>query len=149
MDVIAPPLMTVINLGLYGREYDVKIAFLDIESLRKHRHELSVLLHENTIDAIGLWETRLDNKVTDSTVSIEGYRVFRHHRELIVGDVAIYLKEDFLEHSIKLKSDVLELLVLELAPQHSKPPISGIDPPHLDIKLLFIIELKNGFYVIL
>ena len=45
------------------------IVFLNIVSLRKHRHELSVLLHENSIDAIGLCETRLDNKVTDSKVT--------------------------------------------------------------------------------
>ena len=58
-------------------------------SLRKHRHELSVLLNENSIDAIGLCETRLDTKVTDSNVLIAGYRIFRNDRDLN-GGVAVY-----------------------------------------------------------
>ena len=54
----------------------LKIAFLNIVSLCKRGYKLSVLLHENNIDAIGLCETRLDNKVTDLIISIAGYRAF-------------------------------------------------------------------------
>ena len=51
----------------------LKIAFLNIVSLRKHMHELEIILRENEIDIIGLSETRLDSTVTDPMVSIEGY----------------------------------------------------------------------------
>ena len=93
-----------------------------------------MLLHAHSIDAIGLCETRLDNKAIDSNVSIAGCRVFRNDRNLNGGGVAICIKEDFPEPSIKLKSDALELLVLEHAPESSKsfymacwyrPPTSG------------------------
>ena len=95
-----------------------------------------MLLHENSIDAFGLYETRLDNKVTDSNASIAGYRDFSNDRDLNGGGLAICIKEDFPELSVRLKSDALGLLVLELAPKHSKyfylacwyrPPTSGID----------------------
>ena len=104
--------------------------------MRKHRHKLSVLLHDNDIDVIGLCETRLDEKVPDSDVSIAGYKIFRNDRDLNGGGVAIYVKENFPEPSVKLKSDSLELLVLELASKNSKsffvacwyrPPTSGVD----------------------
>ena len=104
--------------------------------MRKHRHELSVLLHDNDIDVIGLCETRLDEKVADSDVSIAGYKIFRNDRDLNGGGVAIYVKESFPEPSVKLKSDSLELLVLELVPKNSesfflacwyRPPTSGVD----------------------
>ena len=104
--------------------------------MRKRRHELNVLLHDNDIDVIGLCETRLDEKVPDSDVSIAGYKIFRNDRDLNGGGVAIYIKENFAEPSVKLKSDSLELLVLELAPKNSKsffvacwyrPPTSGVD----------------------
>ena len=79
-----------------------------------------MLLHENSIDAIGLCETMLDNKVTDSDVSIVSYRIFRNDRDLSGGGVAIYVKEDFPKTSVKLKSDTLLLLVLEHVQKHSK-----------------------------
>ena len=41
----------------------LKVAFLNIASLCKHRPGLSVLLNENSIDAIGLCETSLDIKL--------------------------------------------------------------------------------------
>ena len=37
-----------------GKKNGHKIAFLTIAPLRKHIHELSVLLHEKNIEAIGL-----------------------------------------------------------------------------------------------
>ena len=78
------------------------------------------MLHDNDIDVIGLCETRLDETVTDSDVSIAGYKIFRNDRDLNGGGVAIYVKESFPEPSVKLKSDSLELLVLELAPKNTK-----------------------------
>ena len=41
----------------------LKIAFLNIVSLRKYKDELGVILHDNDIDIIGLSETRLDENI--------------------------------------------------------------------------------------
>ena len=95
-----------------------------------------MLLHDNEIDLIGLCETRLHEKVADSDISIAGYKILRNDRDLNGGGVAMYVKESFPEPSVKLKSDSLELLVLELVPKNRKsfflacwyrPPISGVD----------------------
>ena len=92
-----------------------------------------MLLHEHSIDANGLFETRLDNKVTNSNVSIADCRVFWKDRKLNKGGIAVYFKEYFHEPSIKLKNNALDFLVLELVPKHIKLSIchAGIDPRHL------------------
>ena len=79
------------------------MASLHIVSLRKHRHELEIILRENEIDIIGVSETRLDGTVTDSMVSIEGYRIFRNDRDANGGGVAIYVKNSLPEPKVKLK----------------------------------------------
>ena len=56
--------------------------------------------------------------MTDSDVSITGYKILRNDQDLNRGGVAIYVKESLPEPSIKLKSASLELLVLELKPEH-------------------------------
>ena len=51
----------------------LKIAFLNIVSLSKYKNELSIILHDNDIDIIGLSETQLDDRITDTEVLIEGF----------------------------------------------------------------------------
>ena len=99
----------------------LKIAFVNIVSLRKHKHELEIILKENEIDIIGLSETRLDNTISDPMVSIEGFRIFRNDRNANGGGVAIYVKNSIPEPVVKLKSDNLELLSMEIFPGHARP----------------------------
>ena len=115
----------------------LKIAFLNIVSLRKRKSELGIILHDNNIDIIGLSETRLDSKVNDSEVSIHGYRIFRNDRDSNGGGVAVYVRENLPEPIIKIKSDKLELISLEVSHNiHAKslhlvcwyrPPTAGVD----------------------
>ena len=114
----------------------LKIAFLNIVSLRKHRRELKIVLNDNDIDIIGLSETRLDETVRDSDVNINGYSIYRNDRNANGGGVAIYVKESLSEPTVKIKSDKLELVALEFTSNHAKPflvmcwyrpPTSGVD----------------------
>ena len=114
----------------------LKIAFLNIVSLRKHRRELEIVLNDDDIDIIGLSETRLDETVRDSDVNIDGYNIYRNDRNANGGGVAIYLKESLSEPTVKIKSDKLELVALKFTSNHTKPflvmcwyrpPTSGVD----------------------
>ena len=68
----------------------LKIAFLNIVSLRKNKSELRIILHNNNINIIGLSETRLDSKVNNSEVSIHGYRIYRNDRGSNGGGVTVF-----------------------------------------------------------
>lgn len=115
----------------------LKIAFLNIVSLRKHKSELELVLHNNDIDVIGLSETRLAKTVPDSVVSIEGYRIYRNDRDANGGGVAMYVKESLPEATIKVASNKLELIALEVSPSNHarpfhivcwyRPPTAGVD----------------------
>ena len=88
-----------------GRGIVLRLLFLNIVSLRKHRNELSIILHDNDIDIIGLSETRLDENIGDAEVSIEGYKIFRNDRNANGGGVAIYVKDTLPEPKIKQNCD--------------------------------------------
>ena len=69
-------------------------------------------------------------------VSIEGYRIFRNDRDANGGGVAIYVKNSLPEPKVKLKSENLELLSVEISPGRAKPfllvcwyrpPTCGVD----------------------
>ena len=105
-------------------------------SLKRYRHELNVILYENDIDIIGLSETRLEKKTEDHELSIEGYKIFRNDRDSNGGGVAIYVKDSLSVPTIKLKSDKLEVLYLEIKPTNARsfflvcwyrPPTSSVD----------------------
>ena len=115
----------------------LKITFLNIVSLRKYRIELEVLLHDNDIDIIGLSETRLGKTISDTSVSIEGYRMYHNDRDINGGGVAIYIKDSVPEPVLKITSKKLEFLSLEIQPSHyckpfnvvcwHRPPTNSID----------------------
>ena len=79
------------------------------------------MINDHDIDIIGLSETRLDETISDSEVSINGYNIFRNDRDVNGGGVAIYVKASLPEPTVKIKNENLELISLEIAPQHAKP----------------------------
>ena len=119
-------------------------------SLRKHKSELGIILHDNNIDIIGLSETRLDSKVNESEVSIHGYRIFWNDRDSNGGGVAVYVRENLPEPIIKIKSDKLELISLEVSHNiHAKslhlvcwyrPPTAGVD----ELAFEYLREILKG-----
>ena len=76
------------------------------------------MLNDYDIDIIGLCETRLDKTIIDSEVSISGYNIFRNVNG---GGVVIYVKASLPEPTVRIKSENLELISLEIAPKHAKP----------------------------
>ena len=69
-------------------------------------------------------------------VSIEEYRTLHNDRDAIRGGIAIYVKDGLPEPKVKLKSENLELLPVEISPGRAKPflivcwyrsPTCGVD----------------------
>ena len=124
-----------------GKKNGLLLASLNIVSLRKHIHELEIILNDYNIDILILNETRLEPLIDDKEVTIPGYKIYRNDRNKNGGGVAIYVKDDLPEPKIRLKSSNLELLCLEFTPRHAKaffviawyrPPTSAVDNPSFE-----------------
>ena len=59
----------------------LKIAHLNIQSLRNKIDHLNILLHDNNIDILCITETWLTNEIDDSEISIPGYSICRNDRD--------------------------------------------------------------------
>jgi hypothetical protein len=58
----------------------LKIAHINICSLRNKVHEIDNLLTSENINILGISETHLDNSFDDAVVTIHGYRICRKDR---------------------------------------------------------------------
>ena len=118
----------------------IKMAQLNIVSLRKSKPELEVLLNDNKLDITELNETRLHKNTKDRELQIDGYEIYRNDRD--TGDgVAMYVRSS-LSHDYRddATDPKLEILGIEILPNHSKsftilhwyrPPTSEIGTPYL------------------
>ena len=115
----------------------VKIAHLNIVSLRKNKLELEVLVNDHKFDVLGLCETRLNENVQDRELRIDGYEIYRNDRDTSGGGVAMYVNNTLSHHRREDITDPkLEILGIEVTPKHAKafvilcwyrPPTSDID----------------------
>jgi len=126
----------------YSRKRNgLKIASLNIVSLRKCKDELGITLNDNEIDVIGLNETRLDENISDRELRIEGYKIFRNDRYVQRGGVASYIKESLDVLRLDHQMNSLELLSLEIKPKKARyiflvswyrPPTTNVDDSTLE-----------------
>ena len=80
-----PPKCNITGKGL-------KFAHLNVVSLIKNFEEIKLFLEVNDIDILALNETRLDETVFDSEITIPLYKLIRKDRNKQGGGVAIYFK---------------------------------------------------------
>ena len=104
----------------FRKKNGLMIASLNIVSLRKQRHELEIIMNNHKIDILALNETRLDRKVEDREVHIPGYKIYRNDRNIDGVGVAIYAKDTLPDPKVRIKSNDLELLCLEIILQQAK-----------------------------
>ena len=70
------------NLNIYS---------LNIFSLMSHLDELRLLIEDKKPHIIGINETKIDQLINDSDISIEGYDVVRRDINKFGGGVALYI----------------------------------------------------------
>ena len=85
---------------------------------------------------MGLCDMRLEKKIEDHELSIEWYKIFRNDRDSNGGGVAIYVEDSLSVPTIKIRSDELEILSLEIKPTNARsfllvcwysPPTFSVD----------------------
>ena len=105
----------------------LKIAHLNIQSLRNKVDHLNMLLHNSNIDCLCLTETWLTEDIDDTTLKIDDYIFCRIDRkDKGHGGIACYIKEsiNFKENTDLYINDV-EALWIEINLPYTKPIILG------------------------
>ena len=99
-----------------------KIAFLNIASLPKHIDELRLNMQHQYLDILVFNETRLDETISNSEISIEKYTLVRNDRTRHGGGVAMYIRNSInFNHRNDLHDEALEFLCVEISKPKVKP----------------------------
>lgn len=90
---------------------------LNVNGLRSKFPEIHELLNHDTMNVLGLCETKIDSSFTSAQFHIDGYRLYRRDRNSRGGGVAMYV-QSHLPHRrrLDLECDVIgiENIVLEV-----------------------------------
>lgn len=135
----------------------LRVAHLNICSLRNKVAELCTIVQENNIQIMAISETHLNDTIEDSEVNIQGYNVFRMDRDGKGGGTACYIKEHI---PAKVRKDLgmggVEALWLQVHLPHLKPilicccyrpPSSNID--YLDKICTMLQKVTDSDYDII
>ncbi len=102
------------------------------------------MLSDSEIDVFAINESKIDNSVKDSEISIPGYNMIRRDRNRFGGGVVVYIREihSFYERK-DLNSDDLEMICIEICKPRSKPFLISAwhRPPNSEIKLFDFFEI--------
>ena len=69
------------------------IASINVNSLLRHIDLIRLLINDLGIHILAVNETKIDDKVDNNLVSIEGYSIKRSDRNRNGGGVALYVKD--------------------------------------------------------
>ena len=73
-----------------AKQRGLKIASLNVNSLRKHIDEIRTML---LFDVFVINESKIDSTIPDSEINIPGHNIIRKDRNTHGGGVVIYIRE--------------------------------------------------------
>ena len=110
---------------LFDRKRGFLICSLNAPSLLKHKSEIAMLLRDNKIDIFALNETKIDEIVDDSLISIDGYFHERHDRNRHGGGVLVYIKDTITYEKLQTPDNSrlcdLGTITIQVKPKCAKP----------------------------
>ena len=129
---------------------------LNINSLLNKIDELRYIARSSNAAVIGITETKLDNTVYDSEVTVDGCNIVRNDRNRKGGGVACYIRNNICFNRKACISDNIENIFIDLLFPKTKPISVGIiyKPPSQSQFLQQIItefealDLDNEIYVL-
>ena len=98
----------------------------------KHPDELRVLADHQKPDILAINETKIDDKISDKEIAIDGYYVERSYKTKFRGDVAMYIHNS-VEYKIRndLMNFEIECLTIQVKIGMSKPfLVTSLYSPH-------------------
>ena len=142
-----------------GFRKGMAIATLNIYRLTTHIDELRLVMEEKNIHILAINETKLDELMPASLVSVDGYSLEREDRNFFGGGVAIYIKNTINYEVIKnIPETTLEILCIKILPKQAEPfvIVSWYRPPLSQVacfeeleNVLRFLELSNNGMILL
>ena len=104
---------------------------LNINGLHNKIDELRYIARSCNTSVIGITETKLDNTVYYSQVTVDGYNIVRNDRNRNGGGVACYIRNNICFNRKNCLSDNIENIFIDLLFPKTKPISVGIiyNPP--------------------
>ena len=99
---------------------------INVNSLLPKIEEMRLIAKLSKATVIGISESKLDNTVPDSEVSIEGYNLLRYDRNRHGGGVACYVRNDICYSTKCIFSSLIENITIDILLPQSKPITIGI-----------------------
>ena len=99
---------------------------LNINGLLNKIDELRYIARSSNAAVIGITETKLDNTVYDSEVTVDGYNIVRNDRNRKGGGVACYIRNNICFNRKACISDNIENIFIDLLFPKTKPISVGI-----------------------
>ena len=121
---------------------------LNVNSLLNKVDEVRHIASISNVSVFGLTETKLDNSVYDSEVSIDGYTLIRNDRNRHGGGVAFYIKNEICFNIKNIFSHEIENIFIDILLPKTKPFTVGVfyrPPNNID----FLKEITNDFLKLL
>ena len=129
----------------YGK--GVRIAHLNIQSLRYKLDHVKLFLYDNDIDVFCITETWLNEDFNDDFIQIDGYnvcRLDRTHKEH--GGIVCYIKNGISYKQINnFDDDLIEALWVELNLPQTKPILLGTVYRPPDSKAAYLSRIDSLF----
>lgn len=72
-------------------QHGFKLASLNISKLTTHIDELRIFVAYYAIDTLSIYETKLNETISDNEVNILGYDLVRHYRTTDAGEEYTFL----------------------------------------------------------
>ena len=123
---VHPPLpasSTSMNLNGNG----LKLAHLNVRSLRNKIDLVRYLLFQNPFDIFAISESWLDCTISNTDMGIDGYIIERKDRNLMGGGIACYVRSNLTHvRRTDLENEQLEIMWLEIKLNKSKPWLVGV-----------------------
>ena len=116
----------------------LKIAHVNICSLRNKVNEINNFLVTDYIHILSNSETHLDNTFDDTVVAIQGYNIDRKYRSANSGGVDVYIQNIPVKIREDLMLNTVEVIWLQVNLPHLKPILVGscYRPPNANSQYL-------------
>ena len=148
------------NISGYYK-FNIKIGYLNINSVVNKIDEVKELLNRNMFDILFLAETKIDSTVSSRLVSHPGFRTIRKDRKKGAGGLLAYIRNDLSAYRrLKLESSDIESICLDVKDSNNsrfilcacyRSPAKCIrnlifSPPYQQLSKICITPERSCFY---